>query len=266
MNLVIYRKTKLNTNTNNKDDEDYYTIGIEDAINFIKGAEILVSPLLSYKPTLTPPKSTIGNLPPYINCDANTKFSDTIKYHYIILKTNSNTRSDCSINQLTQEVSTCTIPKLPMKKFPTPENASSNSGNDGDDSDSDSDSDSDIDSDSDNHTTCDTLPTRKRKRPPPAHTSNTASKQHPKRAIHSARPLPNRPSALKPTLGARFGSCDTEILHGDDSSDESSEESTTNSSDSVGEESKTAPLTKADEDDEYKVEKILEAHVYRRKL
>ncbi|XTI95823.1 hypothetical protein V2W45_1256975, partial [Cenococcum geophilum] len=93
--------------------KDCHTIGIEDAINFIKGVEILVSPLLSYKPILTPPKSTIGNLLPYINCDskvketvyfadkvliANTKFSDTIKHHYIILKTNSNARSNYFIN------------------------------------------------------------------------------------------------------------------------------------------------------------------------
>jgi hypothetical protein len=93
--------------------EDCYTIDIEAAINSIKGAEILISLLLSYKPILTPPKSTIGNLLPYISCDskvketvyfankiliANTKFSNTIKYHYIILKTNSNKRSNCSIN------------------------------------------------------------------------------------------------------------------------------------------------------------------------
>ena len=76
--------------------KDCYTIGIEDAINFVKGVEILVSPLLSYKPTLTPPKSTISNSPPYISCNskvkgtmyftnkvliANTKFSDT---YYIL--------------------------------------------------------------------------------------------------------------------------------------------------------------------------------------
>jgi hypothetical protein len=93
--------------------EDCYTIDIEDAINSIKGAEILVSPLLSYKPILTPPKSTIGNLPPYISYNskvketvyftnkvliANTKLSNTIKRYYIILKTNSNTQSIYSIN------------------------------------------------------------------------------------------------------------------------------------------------------------------------
>jgi len=96
--------------------KDCHAIGIEDAINSIKGAEILVSPLLSYKPTLTPPKSTVGNSPPHTSCNgkvketvhfankmsmADTKFSNTIKHHYIILKTNSNAWSDCSINQPT---------------------------------------------------------------------------------------------------------------------------------------------------------------------
>ena len=93
--------------------ENCYPIGIEDAINSIKGAEILVSPLLSYKPTLITPRSTIDNLLPYISCDSkvketmhftyrvliiNTEFSDTIKRYYIISETNSNRRSNYSIN------------------------------------------------------------------------------------------------------------------------------------------------------------------------
>lgn len=93
--------------------EDCYAIGIEDAIDFVEGAEILVSPLLSREPTLTPPKSTVGNSPPRTNCDgkaketvhfadkvsmANTEFSDTIEHHYIILKTDSDARSNCSID------------------------------------------------------------------------------------------------------------------------------------------------------------------------
>ena len=53
--------------------EDYYTIGIEDAINSIKGAGILVNLLLSYKPTLTSPKFTIGNSLPCISCDGKVK-------------------------------------------------------------------------------------------------------------------------------------------------------------------------------------------------
>jgi len=93
--------------------EDCYAIGMEDTINSVKRVEILVSPLLSYKPMLTPPKSTIGNSPPYTSCDskvketvyfankilmANTEFSNTIKHYYIILKTDSNARFNCSTN------------------------------------------------------------------------------------------------------------------------------------------------------------------------
>ncbi|XTI83834.1 hypothetical protein V2W45_1364058, partial [Cenococcum geophilum] len=63
---------------------------------------------------------------------------------------------------------------------------------------------SDNDSDSDNHTTCDTLPTRKRKRPLLAYTVsrkqysrklNIASKQHSGRAAHSIRR--QKPSLLR---------------------------------------------------------------------
>ena len=89
---------------------------MEDAIDSIEGAEILVSPLPSRKPILTTPRSTIDNLLPRTSCDGkaketvhftyrvlitNTKFSDTIKRHYIISETNSDARYDCSINQPT---------------------------------------------------------------------------------------------------------------------------------------------------------------------
>ena len=61
-----------------------------------------------------PPKSTIGNLLPYISYNSklketmhftnkvlivNTESSNTIKHYYIILKTKSNAWSNCSINQ-----------------------------------------------------------------------------------------------------------------------------------------------------------------------
>ena len=93
--------------------ENCRPIGIEDAIGSVKGAEILVSPLLSCKPTLITPRSTMDNLLPYISCDSkvketvhfayrvlmtNTEFSDTIKRHYIISETNSDARSNYSIN------------------------------------------------------------------------------------------------------------------------------------------------------------------------
>ncbi|OCK86937.1 uncharacterized protein K441DRAFT_597017, partial [Cenococcum geophilum 1.58] len=70
------------------------------------------------------------------------------------------------------------------------------------------------------------------------------------------RPLPNHPLALKPTLGARFSSCNTKILYGNDYGDNSSDKSSKEST----------PLTKADEDDEYKVKEIFKAHIYYRKL
>ncbi|XTI91518.1 hypothetical protein V2W45_1346109 [Cenococcum geophilum] len=152
---------------------------------------------VSREPISTTPRSTIDNSPLHTSCDGkaketvhfayrllttNTEFSDTIERYYIISETDSDARSDCSIDQPTQEVSSYTVPKatiyqlqspmeakrqgeytpLQVREFPTPENASSSGGNDGGDSDSDS--------DSDNYIMCDTLPTRKRKRPPPAHT------------------------------------------------------------------------------------------------
>ena len=98
---------------------------------------------------------------------------DAIERYYIISKTDSDTRSNYSIDQLTQEVSTYTVPKVTthqlqslMKKFLMPENVSSRSGNDGDSN----------NSDSDNYIICDMLSTRKQKRPLPAYT--IGRKQH----------------------------------------------------------------------------------------
>jgi hypothetical protein len=81
--------------------ENCRLIGIEDAIDSIKGVEILVSLFLSYKPILMTPRSTVDNSPPYISCNGkvketvhfaykvlmiNTKFSNIIKRYYIISK------------------------------------------------------------------------------------------------------------------------------------------------------------------------------------
>ncbi|KAF2647489.1 hypothetical protein K491DRAFT_685475 [Lophiostoma macrostomum CBS 122681] len=284
-NIVVTNKqAKLNTNGKEEDppsdeyppsDDEYLSedcrpTGME--IDSVKGTEIPISLLSSREPTSTPPKSTVD------------KFGDTIKRH-VISDTNSNARSDCSIGQPRQEeVSSSTVPK---GEFSTPKNATSSGF-------SDSDGDESV---GNNDTTYNTLPTRKRKHLTPAHTvgrkrhsqkPNTTLKQYPERAVSSIRrqkPSPvhgrafaNRPLAIKPTPRARVSICGTKI-HSNNSSNKDSKE---NSSDSISKEelskpqnnehaplcseSKVASPIEPGEDDEYKVEQILDARVYYRRL
>jgi hypothetical protein len=109
-------------------------------IDSVKGTEIPVS-LSSREPTSTPPKSTVDNSPPRMSCDVKAKetvhftdkvsmtkseFGDTIERHHIVSDTDSHARSDSSIGQPTQAVSSSTIPKAthqlqsPMKKAKRP--------------------------------------------------------------------------------------------------------------------------------------------------
>ncbi|KAF2175642.1 hypothetical protein K469DRAFT_756078 [Zopfia rhizophila CBS 207.26] len=171
-------------------------------------------------------------------------------------------------------------------KFPLRVNISSSSSSSSNGFDNDTDDDDSVD-----HTT---WLTRKRKRSPPAkrHSQmpNTASKQRRKHAAHSARqqkpstprgrPFSSRSSAPQPLSAAQHSGYDTKICYSDESSDDSSEESGDRGR-YIG--SNKRPMSTArpyrsrrhkqkrnrggaDEDDEYEVEKILDARVNRGKL
>lgn len=122
------------------------SVGLEDVINpkMVEGAVI--------QDDSKPCTSGDGKM-------LDTECSNTLKRHRMIFEIDGDARSDRSIDQ----------PQRPMEKkakmqgeFSAPKNASNSGGNDGNGGGGDG--------DSDNHTTCDTLPTRKRKRPSPAHT------------------------------------------------------------------------------------------------
>jgi hypothetical protein len=144
---------------------------------------------------------------------------------------------------------------------PTIENTSSSSS-------------SDTDSD---HNNCDNQTawlTRKRKRFPPTkrhiRSSNTTSKQRLKHNVRpvkrrklppsSSRQLSNRPLALKRLSGLPYSGYDAKICYSDHSSDHSSEYR------SRKHKRKRIQGTANDDEDEYEVEKILNARVHRRKL
>ncbi|EFQ96383.1 hypothetical protein PTT_01418 [Pyrenophora teres f. teres 0-1] len=168
-------------------------------------------------------------------------------------------------------------------RTPTIENTSSSSSSDTDDDRTD---------DRGNQTA---WLTRKRKRFPPTKqhilSSNTTSKQRLKHNVRSAkqrrlspsggRPFSNRALALKPLSAPPYSGYDAKICYSDDSRNDSSDDSSGNRVRHL--ESIKRPMSTvrpyrprkhkrkrsqgtADEDDEYEVEKILNARVYRKKL
>jgi hypothetical protein len=165
-------------------------------------------------------------------------------------------------------------------RTPTIENTSSSS--------SSSDTDDDHNDDRGNQTawlTC------KRKRFPPTKqhilSSNMTSKQRLKHNVRSAkqrklspsggRPFSNRPLALKPLSAPPYSGYDAKICYSDDSSDDSSGNHVRHLESTKRPMSTVRPYRSrkhkrkrnqgtADEDDEYEVEKILNARVHRRKL
>lgn len=147
---------------------------------------------------------------------------------------------------------------------PTIENTSSSSS-------------SDTDGD---HNNCDNQTawlTHKRKRFPPTkrhiQSSNTTSKQRLKQNVRPSkqRRLPpsggrqfsNRPLALKPLSGPPCSGYDAKICYSNDSSDDSSDDSSEYRSRMH---KRKRIQDTANDDDEYEVEKILNARVHRRKL
>lgn len=203
------------------------------------------------------------------------------------------------IEPLAQEASGHTLPRAtthqsqqPMQKKVEREGKSPTIRNTGSSS---SGSDTDDDDHSGNHTTSLTC---KRKRSPPtkrhSRTLKTTSKQRSKHATNSARqrklspirgrPLSDRPSALKLPSAEGYGGYDGNTCYSDDSSDESSNDSSDGSNEDRARHlgSNKPPMSTvrpsrshrhkkkrnrtADEDDEYEVEKILDARVNRRKL